>query len=248
MNDSKGKIGFYGCPKKEVTGEIRRRFPECEWVDLDIDYGKPDSGIIPRAYCKIIRNIIDNALSLKENLRIIVASVGADKCEGGRYASYILQKMGFDVVESKNDDILSCQNPEKVDVPISTSSIPLVEKVEKIMDTVLIDSTETFRQVKPTHGFWGVPPNDFDLLRLFPDATHVYGWTRTVEASRPADIDLECFVVPDIPTVFYTQSFCAKSQLAKHLADKFGGLYIDADGKIGMGIKARIEAFLELNI
>lgn len=248
MIKSKNIIGYYGYPRGDVTGEIRGKNPDCDWIDLDIDYNYPDSGLIPNAYCRIIRNIIDNAMYLKNNLRIIVASVGADKCDAGRYASHILKKMGFNVVDSYNDSILNCENPEAIDVPISTSNLPLVEKVEKIMETVLDDSRQKYIKTNPTHGFWGVPPNDFELLKLFPDSTHVYGWTRAVEASRPADIDLECYVPQDIPTVFYTQSFCAKSQLAKYLAEKHGGLYIDADGKIGMGIRARIEAFLELNV
>ena len=105
MSKSQGIIGYYGCPRKELIGEIRGNFPDCECVDLDIDYNYPDSGILPNAYCKIIRNIIDNSIHLKNELQIIIASIGADKCEGGRYASHILKKLGFNIVESANDDI-----------------------------------------------------------------------------------------------------------------------------------------------
>ena len=95
-------------------------------------------------------------------------------------------------------------------------------------------------------GFWGVPPNDLDILKLFPDDTHVYGWIRCVEAGVPADLDLEMYVDEDVPTVFYAQAFCAKSQLAKYLADKYNGLYIDIDDYASNSIKAKVEAFLRL--
>ena len=81
---------------------------------------------------------------------------------------------------------------------------------------------------------------------LFPDTTHIYGWTRCVEAGTPADLDLEMYVNPNVPTVFYSQAFCSKAQLAKYLADKYNGLYIDIDDYSSTSIKAKIEAFLKL--
>ena len=101
-------------------------------------------------------------------------------------------------------------------------------------------------QSKPKFGFWGVPPNDLEVLKLFPDETHVYGWTRCVEAQVPADIELEMYVEPDVPTVFYAQAFCSKTQLAKYLANKYNGLYIDIDDYATNSVKAKIEAFLRL--
>ena len=98
----------------------------------------------------------------------------------------------------------------------------------------------------PLPGFWGVPPNDLEILKLFPDSTRVYGWLRCVEAGTPADLDLEMYVDENVPTVFYAQAFCAKSQLAKYLADKYNGLYIDIDDYASNSIKAKIEAFLRL--
>ena len=98
-----------------------------------------------------------------------------------------------------------------------------------------------------TPGFWGVPPNDLEILRLFPDTTRVYGWIRCVEAGTPADLDLEMFVDENVPTVFYSQAFCSKSSLAKYLADKYNGLYIDIDDYASNSIKAKIEAFLKLS-
>ena len=83
-------------------------------------------------------------------------------------------------------------------------------------------------------------------MRLFPNETHVYGWTRCVEAGTPADIDFEMYVDEDVPTVFYAQAFCSKAQLAKYLADKYNGLYIDIDDYASNSIRAKIEAFLRL--
>jgi hypothetical protein len=99
----------------------------------------------------------------------------------------------------------------------------------------------------PVCGFWGVPPRDFSLLAPFPDATHVFGWTRCMENKTPADLKLERQFDPDIPTVFFAQSFCAKSALAQHLAAKHPrALAIDCDVTPGSSTRAKIEAFLEL--
>ena len=81
---------------------------------------------------------------------------------------------------------------------------------------------------------------------MFPDDTHVYGWTRCVEAGCPANLELEMCVDAGVPTVFYAQSFCSKTQLAKYLADKYNGLYIDVDDYATKSTIAKIEAFLKL--
>ncbi len=91
-----------------------------------------------------------------------------------------------------------------------------------------------------------MPPNDLEILKLFPDETHIYGWLRCVEAGVPADIELEMQVDPDVPIVFYAQAFCAKCQLAKYLADKYNGLYVDIDDYASNSVKAKIEAFVRL--
>ena len=53
------KIGFWGYPNPEIVEELEKQNPE--WIDLDIDFGHPKTNILPEAYCKIIRNIIDNS-------------------------------------------------------------------------------------------------------------------------------------------------------------------------------------------
>jgi hypothetical protein len=247
MPEKKEIIGFYGCPPHEIVDDIRRNHPDSEWVDLDVDFNAPDSGVLPVAYCRILRNIVDNAIERKDSINLILAAIGSDKCDGGHYVSFILEQMGFKVIKVRNEKVDVNIKPEKIRVPISQSGIPLDQKVDRIMKTVLVDNHDKLDFVKPTHGFWGVPPNDFQILKLFPDTTHVFGWTRCVEAGRPADLELECYVEPNLPTVFFTQSFFAKAPLAKYLAEKNDGIFMDCDGKITNGVIARIEAFLELN-
>jgi hypothetical protein len=126
--------------------------------------------------------------------------------------------------------------------------MPLMDKFSRITRSVQSAAAHAPLPVcTPVCGFWGVPPRDFSLLAPFPDATHVFGWTRCMENKTPADLDLERQFDPDIPTVFFAQSFCAKSALAQHLAGKHPrALAIDCDVTPGSSTRAKIEAFLEL--
>ena len=109
------------------------------------------------------------------------------------------------------------------------------------------DSLPPFKQLEqPEAGFWGVPPNDFALLELFPPTTAVYGWVRCVEAGVPADLELETYVKPGVKTVFFTQSFCSKGILARELAEKHHGLFIDQEKTTTQSLKAKVQAFLRL--
>jgi hypothetical protein len=93
-----------------------------------------------------------------------------------------------------------------------------------------------------------VPPRDFAILDLFPPTTHVYGWSRCMENKTPADLRLESRVNLAVPTVFFAQSFCAKTALARHLASRHPrGLYVDCDVSASSSVRAKIEAFLELS-
>ena len=253
------KIGFWGYPDPEVVNRIKKQYPNSEWVDLDIDFGYPRVNILPESNCKIIRNIVDNVFYLKPDL--IIAPKGKDKCDSGWFVSKILEKEGFDIVTTIYEKL-----EPKREIKICTSNLPLYDKVQLI--TAGIINPEIFEKYSilppnplpqgtgevvtgldahlPLPGFWGVPPNDLEILKLFPDSTRVYGWLRCVEAGTPADLDLEMYVDENVPTVFYAQAFCAKSQLAKYLADKYNGLYIDIDDYASNSIKAKIEAFLRL--
>lgn len=238
------KIGFWGYPAPEVVRELKLKYPNAQWIDLDIDFGAVDVKILPDSYCKIIKNIINNSFELKNELVKVVAPIGKDKCDSGWFASQILKENGFDVIETKFESLERLR-----EVKICTSNLPLIDKVNTIMNNLVIGrevDTSSLIQTKPQFGFWGVPPNDLSLLKLFPDNTHVYGWIRCVEAGVPADIELEMTVDEDVPTVFYAQAFCAKCQLAKYLADKYNGLYIDIDDVASNSVQAKVEAFLRL--
>lgn len=239
------QVGFWGYPDPEILNKIKNQYPNSEFIDLDIDFSYPKTNILPESYCKIIRNIIDNTLYLKPDL--IIAPIGKDKCDSGWFAANILKDIGFNVIETKYE----ITEPKR-EIKICTSSLALYDKVTLITQGII--EPEIFNKDYKkensskifTPGFWGVPPNDLEILKLFPDTTRIYGWLRCVEAGTPADLDLEMFVDEDVPTVFYAQAFCAKSQLAKYLADKYNGLYIDIDDYASNSIKAKVEAFLKL--
>jgi hypothetical protein len=239
-------IGYYGFPRRSVLREARRSFgPALPLIDLDVDRGAPGSGILPPTTCRIIANIMDNAVDLGSRLAAIVASVGEEKCDRGRHAALLLARHGFTVIESRFP-------PEELeDRPLaySRSRLALREKIDRIMRTVvdLSPAAGILEPCAPTHGFWGVPPHDFRILDLFPPTTHAYGWVRCVEAGRPSDLELECAVDEGVPTVFFTQSFCAKQDLAHYLAEKYRGLAIDCHGEMNDSILAKVEAFLKLS-
>ncbi len=242
IQNHKKIIGIWGYPDPQILVQIQSKFPNVEIIDLDVDLNAPEANILPDAYCKIIKNIINNAMALKNNLEIIIASVGEEKCDSGRFAAKILENLGFNIIQTKYNDI----SPKKTSLPISTSDLPLKKKVLTIMDNIVEKQPLEIQTIKPEYGFWGVPPNDLSVLELFPDTTHVYGWIRCVEAQIPASLDLEMFVDESIPTVFYAQTFCAKMQLARYLAKKHDGLYVDVDDIASNSVKAKIEAFIKL--
>lgn len=255
-------IGIWGYPAPDALEEAKRKYPDNDVVDLDISVGAPPSGVLPDAYCRIMRNIIDNALFLRDRLDVIIASVGREKCDSGWFAAHILKDMGFNIVETWFE-----QYNQTFDTPISRSNLPVKQKINVIMELPILRHPEQSEgsnliysngilrgqapqndiiQVQPEYGFWGVPPNDLDFLDVFPDTTHVYGWTRCVEAGTPADLGLEMFVDEGVPTVFFAQTFCAKMQLAKYLAEKHHGLYVDVDDIASNSVRAKIEAFIKL--
>lgn len=237
---NKDLIGFWGYPEPDVIQKYKKQ--GFEFVDLDIDFGYPGIDILPESYCKIIKNITDNAFYLKDRLYKIVAPIGKDKCDSGWFASAVLKDLGFDVETTIYEDL-----KQKRELCISVSDLPLRKKFELITDGIVSGyDVSGLKKTNPRFGFWGVPPNDLSILELFPDNTHVYGWTRCVEAGCPANLELEMYVDSGVPTVFYAQSFCSKTQIAKYLADKYNGLYIDVDDYATKSTIAKIEAFIEL--
>lgn len=240
-------IGYYGFPSRRILREARERFgTDLELVDLDVAAGAPDSGLLNTTTCRIIANIIDNAVHLSGKLAAVVADVGESKCDRGRHAAFILREIGFNVIESRfpGDEF---ENRELI---YSTGRGKLSDRINMIMDTVVdpeIPAPEEMEKCEATHGFWGVPPHDFRILEVFPESSHIYGWTRCVEAGRPGDLDMECSVDEDVPTVFFTQSFCAKQDLAHHLANRYNGLYVDCHRSVNHSIISKVEAFIKLS-
>jgi hypothetical protein len=239
-------IGYFGFPRRRILREARERYgASLPLVDLDVDLGAPDSGILPATTCRIAANIVDNAAHLGPRLAAIVAAVGEDKCDRGRHAAFLLRRMGLTVVESRFPE------DELEDRPLvySRARLPLRDKIDRIMATIVDPAPPPARPAAcaPTHGFWGVPPHDMRILDLFPETTHVFGWVRCVEAGRPSDLELECRVDEGVPTVFFTQSFCAKQDLAHYLAGKHRGLAIDCHREINDSVLAKVEAFVRLS-
>ena len=61
-------IGFWGYPDINLIQRYKELYPSHEWVDLDIDYGYPQLSIIPESSCKIVKNMLYNAIHLKDQL------------------------------------------------------------------------------------------------------------------------------------------------------------------------------------
>ncbi|MBN2184013.1 MAG: hypothetical protein JW746_01665 [Candidatus Krumholzibacteriota bacterium] len=239
-------IGYYGFPLRRLLNSAREKFgPGLEMIDLDIDHGAPDSGLLPVTTCRIISNIMNNSVMLRSRLAVIVAAVGEGKCDRGRNISFLLQGLGLNVIESRFEE----KEWEERELIYSSGRGTLSERIDRIMYSVIDPSPAPGvpEPCRPTHGFWGVPPNDYRVLDLFPETTHIYGWTRCVEAGRPSDMEMESYVDEGVPTVFFTQSFCAKQDLAHYLAEKYGGIEVDCHREINDSILAKVEAFIRLS-
>jgi hypothetical protein len=215
--------------------------------DLDTPMIRADMELtapfLPRVYCAILRTVVLNALHL--SLDAIYIDVGPGKCDCALHVATVLEDMlPIPIFRTRNDNMAG------FGTPISQSRMGLTQKFERFTEAVK-NAEKPGRAppaCKPTAGFWGVPPRDFSILDLFPDTTHIFGWTRCMENKTPADHELELVYNPDIPTIFYAQSFCAKTALARHLALKHPhGLYLDSDVTAGGSAKAKIQAFLELS-
>ena len=238
-------IAFWGYPRKELINEYKTIYPNATWIDLDIDYNYPNLKLVPDNYCTIIKNIYNNAYYLKDRIIAILAPIGKDKCDSAFSVSEILKQDGFKVVQSIFED--KCPNINDLNLPISQSNLPLKEKINLITKNIYEQKDYSYlEKAKPQFGFWGVPPNDLSILDIFPNNTELFGWTRAVEAGYPGDFELEMYVDENLPTIFFTQAFCSKTQIARHLANKYNGLFIDIDTIPTNSIKAKIEAFLRL--
>lgn len=238
-------IGIVGVPPRNLIRQMNRQGAIIH--DLDALLVRTDleaaTGYLPKVYCAILRTVVLNALNLR--LDAIVIDVGPGKCDNALHVATILKDtLPIPVLETRNLDT------EGTGYHICRSRLPLLEKMERLTAGVKIADPPPSQLLpcSPVAGFWGVPPRDFSLLELFPDATHIYGWSRCMENKTPADHRLEAHYRPEVPTVFFAQSFCAKTALAQHLAQKHPrALYLDTDVAAGSSAKAKIQAFLELS-
>lgn len=236
-------VGIIGIPPLEII----RGIEGCTIYDLDEPQVSKDieaaSPFLPQVYCAILRTAVVNALTLLPD--IIYIDVGPGKCDCALHTATILEDI---LPQSK---IIRTINQDKEDfgTPLCRTKMPLFDKMTAITASVrTAEPHKGLPRCAPSAGFWGVPPRDFSFLTLFPDTTHIYGWSRCMENKTPNNCELEEYVNPDIPTVFFAQSFCAKTALARHLANRHPrALYLDCDVTAGSSAKAKIQAFLELS-
>lgn len=239
------RVGIVGVPPLEIITMLEG--DEYSVFDLDEPIVKKDieaaSPFLPRVYCAILRTVVVNSVALMPDM--IYIDVGPGKCDCALHTATILE----DILP--NTTIVKTRNADTRDfgTPLCATKMNLMDKMAAI--TLSVQSSQphrAFDPCPPTAGFWGVPPRDFSLLKYFPDTTHVYGWARCMENKTPDNAPLEEYMNPDIPTVFFAQSFCAKAALARHLANKHPrSMYLDCDVTAGSSAKAKIQAFLELS-
>ncbi|CAK8725538.1 HAD family hydrolase [Candidatus Electrothrix aarhusensis] len=236
-------IGIVGVPPLKIIRQINEE--QGRIIDLDepqLPLPMNREAHLPQVYCAILRTVMLNAMNMA--LDRIYIDIGQGKCDCALHVATVLQHLlTIPVITTRNQD------SKGFGFSICRSNLPLIEKLQAITQGVQsCDPSPDYQPSVPTAGFWGVPPRDFSLLSLFPDSTHVYGWTRCMENKTPADLELESSCNPAVPTVFFAQSFCAKTALAKHLAELHPkGLYVDCDVNAGSSARAKIEAFLELS-
>ena len=242
-------IGIVGVPPWKQMREYLRH----GHTIIDLDEPVADLPLqdiyLPNAYCSILKRVVSNIFGLRARgeLDLVLATVGECKCDGMRnIARWLETATDIPIKQVRNSNMNGFGHP------ICTSALPLTEKFERIVNSVYEpippELKARLEPVEPVCGFWGVPPCDFDIAALFPDCTHIFGWTRCMENRTPADLDLECYVHPGLPTVFFTQSFCQKAALAFNLAKTCNGLFVEVDKRLTRSTAAKIEAFIEFNV
>ncbi len=240
------RVGIVGVPPRDIIKELNQQGAEI--IDLDEPQVKKSLSLVnnylPSVYCAVLRTVTLNSTHLE--LDKIYMDVGPGKCDCALHLATVLANtIDTEIIKTRNLD------RERTGNPLCTSRMNMVDKMVAITNSIKVAEPKDKKELPPckaTAGFWGVPPKDFQLLELFPDTTHIYGWTRCMENKTPADLELESIYNHEIPTVFFSQSFCAKSGLAFNLAKRHPrGLFVDCDVAAGASIKAKIEAFFELN-
>lgn len=237
-------VGIVGIPPVEIISRLNQDNTTIHDLDAKLVKNSIDgvTPYLPKVYCAILRTVVLNALHLK--LDAIFIDVGPGKCDAALHVATILaDTLDIPVIQTRNQD------SEDFGVSTCRSRLDLTEKFLRITEGVKSASQGLpLESCTPSAGFWGVPPRDFSILAPFPETTHIYGWTRCMENKTPANGKLEAHYNKEIPTVFFAQSFCAKTALAKHLADQHPhGLYLDVDFNTSSSARAKVQAFLELS-
>jgi hypothetical protein len=243
--DRAARVGFVGCPSREGFQAVRRRFDRVSWVDLDNLHPEAkgwSAQVMPANVCAIIKRIVDNALSL--DLDAILFDEGYGKCDHARAAATLIEeRIPVPLLRTRNTDL------EGRGTPLCDSGLPVIEKAERILSGLVDpDPPPDLAPVDPPVAIWGVPTSDFEFYRLFPVGARLIGWFRCLENRTPANEALELAVDPDVPTVFFAQTFCHKNILAKELAARHGGLYVDMDGTVTASVRAKVETFLRFHV
>jgi len=239
------QVGIVGIPPLSVIRTLNEQRATIHDLDARLVSASIDgvSPLLPKVYCAILRTVVLNAMHL--TLDAIFIDVGPGKCDSALHVSTILQGiLRVPVFRTRNTDSVG------FGTPLAKARHDLTERMLAITEGVKSAAPvpSQYKPCKPKAGFWGVPPRDFAILEPFPATTHIYGWTRCMENKTPANETLERYCNPKVPTVFFAQSFCAKTALAKFLADRHPmGLYLDVDFHTSHSAKAKIQAFLELS-
>ncbi|MBA3015982.1 MAG: hypothetical protein KKD63_13950 [Proteobacteria bacterium] len=239
------QVGIVGIPPLTVIRALNENRIKIHDLDARLVSESIDgvSPLLPKVYCAILRTVVLNAMHLP--LDAIFIDVGPGKCDSALHVSTILKEiLSIPVIRTKNIDTAG------FGTPLSKARHDLTEKMMAITEGVktALPGPCQYKPCKPRAGFWGVPPRDFSILESFPTTTHVYGWTRCMENKTPADETLESYCNLKVPTVFFAQSFCAKTALAKFLADRHPmALYLDVDFHTSNSARAKVQAFLELS-
>jgi hypothetical protein len=237
-------VGIVGIPPIDII----RSLNEAEITIHDLDAKLVPNSIdgvtpyLPKVYCAILRTVVLNALHL--SLDAIYIDVGPGKCDAAKHVATILeQTLSIPIIQTINED------NSDFGTPISQSSMNLIDKFLLITENVklALPNSPRVEACPPSAGFWGVPPRDFSIFDSFPPTTHIYGWARCMENKTPANSELEAYYNKSIPTVFFAQSFCAKTALAKFLADQHPrAIFLDVDFLTSRSARAKVQAFLEL--
>ena len=175
-----------------------------------------------------------------------MAAVGEDKCDRGRHAAFLLRRMGFTVIESRFPE----EEFENRPLVFSRArhAAPGQDQRDHGDGRRSVAAAAAARALRADARLLGSAPARFpDSRSLSRDDARLRvgalrrGGAPARSSSSNAGVD------EGVPTVFFTQSFCAKQDLAHYLAEKHRGLAVDCHREINDSILAKVEAFLKLS-